>query len=140
VGTKETNRSVLIVEDDPDLSEVHRRAVLHLGLEPTVADTCALALGLAVSREFVVIMMDLKLPDGSGLELCEKIWDRRPEQAILVISGSAFEDDPRLHRATGILLKPFRMELLFETINRIIGRIKSNKPLTSLGFINPICK
>lgn len=125
---------MLIVEDEPDLAEVHRRATHKIGLEPTVVESAAAAEQLASAGSFDLIIMDLKLPDGNGLDTCERIWRRNPDQRILVVSGSAYDEDERLSNAAAVILKPYRLELLVRAVKDLLIQPSG----TRLGILNPI--
>ncbi|WP_435640450.1 ATP-binding protein [Micavibrio aeruginosavorus] len=84
-------KSVLHVEDDPDFYRVIRS-----GLEPTVvvrnARTLRDADVMIDRRDFDLIILDLRLPDGSGLSLLEHI-KHKDKCPIVVISAYDIPDD-----------------------------------------------
>jgi DNA-binding response OmpR family regulator len=128
---------VLVIDDEPEVTEVHRRCIKHIGAEAVIVPTGSQGREAALREKFPIIMVDLKLPDGSGTDVCEAIWKARPDQAIVVVSGSAYEDDKRLHRATAILLKPFEIPALVDTLKAILKAQAEGKPIPRFGFINP---
>lgn len=85
-------------------------------------------------QAFDLVIMDLKLSDGNGLDVCERVWQRNPDQRILVVSGSAYDDDRRLSRATGVILKPYRIDLLMRAVIDIL-HLEAGK---QLGILNPL--
>lgn len=85
--------SVLIVEDHPMF--VHGLAAL-LATDPAIevvgaAGSAAEALALVRRSSPDVVVMDLKLPDGDGVQLTRRVLDGHPSTAILVMT--MFDDD-----------------------------------------------
>ncbi len=86
---EEYSFSVLIVEDDPDAWE-NQRDILKLdGYEAELA--CSIRDVLAQNRldRFAVILLDRKLPDGSGDGLLPYFREFAPEIAVILITGHA---------------------------------------------------
>lgn len=75
---------VLYVEDNPDAADAMRYALTTLGWTMTHAATCARARQLVQERgdSFDVILADLGLPDGSGLELGKELCEYLPVVAL----------------------------------------------------------
>jgi two-component system, NarL family, response regulator DevR len=80
----------------------------------------------AVSRartfEPDVVVMDVRLPDGSGVEACREIRSARPETSVLMLTS--FSDDQALFDsimagAAGYVLKQIRGQELIESIRRV---------------------
>ncbi len=81
---------VLLVEDNPAdallLREAVREDVLS-SFEFTIAESLKAGLELLGQNKFDVILLDLGLPDGQGLESFEKLQGAFPDQPIVVLSG-----------------------------------------------------
>lgn len=75
---------VLYVEDNPDAADAMRYALTTLGWKMTHTGTCAGARELVRDHgdDFHVVLADLGLPDGSGLELGEELGRRLPVVAL----------------------------------------------------------
>jgi DNA-binding NarL/FixJ family response regulator len=85
---------VLIVEDHPMYRE-GLRATLSLCADITVvatSDTAGEALAAAVRQQPDVVIMDLQLPDGSGVALTRVIRSRLPRCQVLVLTGHQDDD------------------------------------------------
>ena len=67
---------VLIVEDDPELAALLRDGLRAQRIDPTVAATFAAGREHAVLTSFDVIILDVRLPDGTGFELCGELRRR----------------------------------------------------------------
>ncbi|MBU3023223.1 response regulator [Aestuariibacter sp. A3R04] len=100
-------KSVLIVEDDSDAAELMKLLVSHLGHRVTVANSGQAALAAARNTQFDVALLDLTLPDASGIELAAKLQMTKTGLETYIVSGR--EPDPsELKRVSisGTLLKP----------------------------------
>lgn len=105
---------LLIAEDDSDIV-----LMLYRALRPTYAvdsaSTTAGALKKLENENYDAIILDIGLPDGSGLSICEKIREQGKSIPILVLSGSAeIIDKVKLldSGANDYLTKPFDMDEL----------------------------
>ena len=79
-------------------------------------------------------MLDGRLPDGDGLELCEEIRASRPEAPIIILSASVEQDQVKRaleSGATAHLGKPLDLERLGDTIKELHRRSIATKPPTS---------
>ena len=113
--------NILIVEDQVDALEVLRRLLVRIGHQITGATKLAEARAACESGHFDLMICDLLLPDGSGLELGE-VARQRGIKAI-VTSGFDTHDFGRQVEQAGFsdhLIKPFTLEDLRHSIDRVI--------------------
>jgi phosphoserine phosphatase RsbU/P len=96
VAASEPSQRVLVVDDDEPLANVMARTLRSRGFECDVAFTGAEARKFFESRDYAVTLLDVKLPDESGYGLLEELRARRPDTAVVMISGV---DDPELGKA-----------------------------------------
>jgi PAS domain S-box-containing protein len=110
---------VLLVEDDEATLRLMARLLLGLGHEVTSTGTLASALEtLNGENHFDLLISDIGLPDGSGLDLMRQVRSRRSLSAI-ALSGFGMEDDVRRSREAGFhahLTKPVDFQRLKETL------------------------
>ncbi len=87
----QTTPHVLIVDDEADLLELLELTLLRMGLTPHRAMRVAEAKKLLEERWFDLCLTDMRLPDGTGLELVEYIGQHHPQLPVAVITafGSA---------------------------------------------------
>ncbi|TSE25079.1 Transcriptional regulatory protein ZraR [Tepidimonas sediminis] len=83
--------SLLIVEDEPDLRQLYALALAKVGQEVDEAGDLAGARQRLAERRYGVVVTDMRLPDGSGLDLLRELAQGgRPERAIVITAyGSA---------------------------------------------------
>ena len=84
---------VLCVDDDED-SRVMLTALLGITLiEAKAVGTATQALSSIRAEPFDLYLLDSRLPDADGFELCRRIRDYDPQTPILFFSGAAFDAD-----------------------------------------------
>jgi CheY-like chemotaxis protein len=94
-----------------------------MGCQVNLADSISAAVGTAAHVPFDLLLCDLGLPDGSGLELMRQLRSRavKPFKAI-AISGFGMEEDLRATREAGFndhLVKPVNLVELKAAMQRI---------------------
>jgi DNA-binding response OmpR family regulator len=86
---------VLCVDDDED-SRVMLITLLRLALiEPKAVGTAAQALSSIETERFDLYLLDARLPDLDGFELCRRMRAFDPHTPILFFSGAAYEADKK---------------------------------------------
>src|SRR5205823_4440351 len=113
---------ILLVEDNGDTLRVLARLLRTRGYRVATADCVAAALAEADREPFDVLVSDIGLPDGSGLDLMRTLGAERPVLGI-ALSGYGMEDDLRKSRDAGFaahLTKPVDFPVLEETIRRMV--------------------
>jgi two-component system response regulator AtoC len=78
---------VLIVDDDPEIAKVLKEVVEREGFAVTCAPTLAQARGAIAATVPDILLVDIHLPDGSGVELLEGLGPAAPE--VVLITGQA---------------------------------------------------
>jgi CheY-like chemotaxis protein len=82
---------VLIIDDHEDTSEMLKLLLGEEDYEVTTALTMRDALRLATSQEFDLYVLDKRLPDGSGLELCARLNEVTPSVPCIFYTGDAYD-------------------------------------------------
>ena len=116
---------VLIVDDEPDLRELLRLELEAHGWQVEEAANGHDAWRLLQSRDVDVVLTDLRMPGGSGLELVEKLRERgAPPPEIFLMSGYADVslEQTRALGAHPLLAKPFDFEGVARTLGLALGR------------------
>ncbi len=82
---------ILVIDDEPDLRELFEITLLRMGLDVDTADCLAAARGHLAGTEYALVITDMRLPDGSGMELVQEISARQnpPPIAVITAYGSA---------------------------------------------------
>lgn len=110
----EKRQRFLLVEDDDDAAQITQLLLESLGVETVIASSCAQCLQiLNHDQQFDKVLLDMHLPDGSGIYLGEQVNERYPELRLVIVSGA--EPDPKEIKDLNIdrvLLKPINLGLL----------------------------
>ena len=112
---------VLIVEDDPGIAGSLDRGLTRAGYATTTAGTAGEA---RAAEAYDVVLLDLSLPDGDGVDLCVDLR-RRSDAAILVITARGEEPDRVSALDAGAddyLVKPFGFAELTARIRAVLRR------------------
>ena len=120
MGAREVRR-VLLVEDDVALRSAVARALRATGKEIEEAKTCAEALA-ALERGFDLVLLDVRLPDGSGVRVAEKAAAMTPAPLIVVSSGEASAQEAFTLAQLGVVQfvsKPFSLDELIAAIDLV---------------------
>ena len=113
---------ILLVEDHLDTATVMGRVLAASGHEVRTAAHIAGALELARSQDFDLMLSDLGLPDGSGLELLRTIRQMGLDMPAIALSGYGQDADLEQSRLAGFaehLLKPIDIGRLENAIARV---------------------
>ena len=81
-------RLILNVDDTEAVRYAKTRTLQRAGYEVIEAGTGADALRLAAERQPAVVLLDVKLPDYSGIEICQILKQEHPRMMVLQISAS----------------------------------------------------
>lgn len=82
---------ILVVDDEPDLRTLYELTLLREGYRVDTAESCAQAMQCLSEQRFDVVITDMRLPDGLGLDLIRQLKaDQRPERCVVITAyGSA---------------------------------------------------
>jgi len=89
--TPAPSNSLLVVDDEPDLRTLYELTLVREGYEVETAGSVEEAWALLAGRAFSAVITDMRLPDGTGLELLQRLDDAgRAEKTIVITAyGSA---------------------------------------------------
>ncbi len=118
---------VLICEDNPDVADILAEMLKNEGIFCHIAATLAAARALLKQKHYELLLLDLALPDGNGLQLVEELRAIPATQQlpVIVISGRALEN---INAFTGSamtivdwLQKPFDHERLKTAVQHVLS-------------------
>ena len=116
------NLSLLLVEDEKPLLALLQKYLERLGHTVDIAETGQAALDKCRQTPcpFQIIVLDLTLPDMSGLDILPILLDWSPELRIVVSSGRVFSKEmlsPHHRGRVESLLKPYMPKELLEALS-----------------------
>ncbi len=88
--------NILIVDDDRLVSDSLRQVVEKMGHKPSVAASVGEALGMFPGGGFDIVFCDVRMPDGSGLDILPKIRAAAPAPEVIIITGYGDPDGAEL--------------------------------------------
>ena len=115
---------ILLVEDHVDTAIIMRRVLSAQGHAVHIAGNVATALQLAGQQTFDLLLSDLGLPDGSGLDLMRALRAKGINLPGIALSGYGQEADIQASRTAGFiahLVKPVNLPKLKEEITKAAG-------------------
>jgi PAS domain S-box-containing protein len=122
---------ILLIEDDPSTLSVMSRLLTLRGHYVTSAASVAgaLAAALGAGDDFDLIISDLGLPDGNGVDLLRALHSRKAFPAI-ALTGFGMEEDVRRVREAGFvahLTKPIDFRTLERTIQNVVSNLNGTR-------------
>ena len=113
--------SVLIVEDDADIADLIRVNLAELDIDIVIASDGTKGHKLAIEHDFNLLILDITLPGVNGLDICRDVRERKPYQAIMMITSKNSELDRVLGLELGAddyIPKPF-------SVRELLARVRS---------------
>ena len=128
---------ILIIEDEPDIRKNLEYNLSREGYSVLTAASIAEAEQLIYSNNLSLILLDLMLPDGSGLELCKKMKSDPDVQNLPIIILTAKDDE--VDKVVGFELgaddyvtKPFSVRELILRIKAVLKRGENKKDIVEI--------
>jgi len=115
--------AVLVVDDEADLRELLSLTLVRLGLDVDGADSVAAARSMLAKNRYALCLTDMRLPDGTGLELVREVGQGAagPPIAVITAYGSAENAVAALKAgAFDYLTKPVDLEQLRHLVRSVV--------------------
>jgi CheY-like chemotaxis protein len=122
---------ILIIEDDEDTRFVYGVLLQMEGYFVTPVSTMTEALARVLSTSYDLLIMDVRLPDGDGVELCKQIREFNRITPIMFVSAAAYQKDVERGMKAGAqayLTKPADAENLLEKVTYLLGQKSMTPP------------
>ncbi len=123
---------VLVLEDDRLVRMTVSEELRQAGFEPVVAGTLAEAKQLLADIEPALYVLDIRLPDGSGISMLRQVRSQDPDVPVVMITGhGSIQTAVEVTRlgATEYLAKPFDPEELVLLVRRALERSREKYEL-----------
>jgi two-component system copper resistance phosphate regulon response regulator CusR len=116
---------LLVVEDERRIADFIQRGLESSGYEVDLADCAREAMQRLPASDYDLVILDLMLPDGDGLQLLERIRNRKGSPPVLILSARGTVED----RVKGLeggaddyLVKPFAFVELLARVKALLRR------------------
>ncbi len=134
---KKTNseQTILVVDDNPSNQKLLHRLLTRAGYQVELADNGRIAVDKAAAGTFVVILMDVQMPEMNGLEATHAIRTMGlTEVPIIAVTANAFDEDRQQCLRAGMndfIAKPFTSSVLLEKTRHWAQPIPANARTSS---------
>lgn len=119
-----SNQNILVVEDDPAIGQSLLDGLRQHGFNPSLCKTGASGVEHAQKQTPHLILLDVRLPDGSGFDFCRQMRQLGLHQPIIMLTAQHDEVDKVLGLEMGAddyMTKPFSMR---ELVSRIRAQLR----------------
>ena len=125
----------LIVEDSATLCAIYSQYLDGSGLDVMAVETLASARETLVELNPQLILLDIELPDGNGLDLMDDLWRVTPRPAVVVMTGhgSDYAEQAIESGADDFLNKPFDAARLRVTLLNVADKQKLSQQVETLS-------
>ena len=120
-----TKKKVLLVEDDPFLSDIYLTSLEKSGIKTIHAKDGNEALLKIEKGGFDLLLLDLLLPGIDGFEILEKIKDDVKMQKVPIVVLSNLMDPDKIKRAKNLGAKEYLLKTKFDP-KEIVVKVKNN--------------
>jgi DNA-binding NtrC family response regulator len=119
---------VLLVDDETEFLEMIGKRLVRRGVDLAVADSGFKALEILENRDFDVVVLDVKMPGMDGVRVLQEIKRRKPELAVVLLTGHADLDTAMQGMDSGAfdyLMKPVVLEDLLVRLREAVDESRS---------------
>ncbi|MDX5421895.1 MAG: response regulator transcription factor [Hymenobacteraceae bacterium] len=117
--------NILVIEDEPNVASFIRKGLQEQSYEVDVAHDGLEGKGLARQKDYDLIILDIILPNCSGLEICQEIRKSNPHVPVLMLTALGTTDDVVTGLSAGAddyLVKPFKFKELLARVRALLRR------------------
>jgi two-component system phosphate regulon response regulator OmpR len=132
------NASVLVVDDDPEIRKLLARYIESQGFRVLLAASCRELRERLATHQVDLVVLDVMLPDGSGLDLCRDLRAQRANVPIILLTALKEEVDRIIGLEIGAddyLGKPFNPRELVARIKAVLRRQTDASPSAAVDKI-----
>jgi CheY-like chemotaxis protein len=127
-ATDENRIRILHVDDDPQIRLLMAGSLQEFGYRVVTAGTVNEALQLATGMAFDLFILDVRLPDGTGVDLCHLLRRLQPNTPVVYYTGYATDEaqqEALSKCGDAYLKKPVSISEWEKTISELLARKKS---------------
>ncbi len=127
---------VLIIDDEPRIVQIVCRCLTAEGYRVEGAANGVTGLAKAVAQDYALVLLDLVLPDGGGIEVLRRLREQKPGLSVVVISSSPDRAliEECLQLGATFLAKPFTLGELLAVVRARSARGQPNPDSADPGI------
>ncbi len=140
MATAPSSASVLVVDDEPDLRTLYELTLLREGHAVVAAPDITQAREWLAQQRFDVLISDMRLPDGLGLDLLRELADaQRPEKCIVITAYGSAENAVESLKAGAFdyLTKPVDLKQLRSAVTAALQSQRGSPAAMANGATAP---
>jgi two-component system, LuxR family, response regulator FixJ len=122
--TPETKSAVIVIEDDHSVLRSLRRLISAAGFAVQTFDRPSALLQSNLPSSDACLVVDIRLPEMDGIELCETLAAAGRLLPVILITGHIDEptrENARRANPVAVLIKPFSRAVLMDAISKALG-------------------
>ena len=134
---------ILLVDDEDSIRRLAEKEIAGMHRAVQTAGTAAEAFELIRQQQFDVILLDIRLPDGDGLDLMEQFREVVPDAEVILITGHGNIDNAVEAMKMGAydyITKPFTLDRMEQVIEKAYQRVclqRENRVLRHTQSMQP---
>ena len=120
-----TGARILVVDDQPNIVDLLATVLTFHGFAVDTAGTAAQAVEMAAERRPDLVLLDVMLPDGDGMDVCRRLRAEGPETDVVFLTAR----DARADLVAGLayggddwITKPFDVDVLLARVRAVLSR------------------
>jgi CheY-like chemotaxis protein len=124
-------RKVLVVDDDPVVGKSFDRVLSGKGYAVITASNGQEALNKLEAEDYDVVFADIKMPGMSGLEMAERVKEKRPWLPVVIVTGYGSPGNEARAEAAGVsgfLRKPLSPEMIEGSAQKALSEKDATTP------------
>jgi DNA-binding NtrC family response regulator len=117
-------KKVLVVDDEAVVVNSIRKILARKGFAIEEAFTCKDALAQVFSNNYDLVLLDMKMSDGNGMDVLQRIKAKRPDLRVVIVTGYASIDtavEAIQKGASDYMPKPFTPDELYTVTSRVLA-------------------
>ncbi len=133
--------NILVVDDEPGIVLLCERVLTGAGYAISAFSEPENALEVIKTQKVDLLLVDIRMPKLSGLELIDLAKISQPEMAVLVMTGFGTVETAIdvLHKGVdGLILKPFERQALLSSVERAIQDNQKKQDIARLQALQPL--
>nr|WP_315469426.1 sigma-54 dependent transcriptional regulator [uncultured Undibacterium sp.] len=129
---------ILVIDDEAHLRELLEITLIKMGLEVDTAESLEVARRYLVKYTYSLVLTDMRLPDGSGLEMVEEVSNHHKATPIAVITAFGSADNAVVALKAGAfdyVSKPVALDQLRKLVRSAL-QIQNVKPVEEVAIVS----
>lgn len=140
VNPETIQATVMIVDDDPAILKALQALLMPWGLHVCTCDRPLKCLEVLASRKPDLLVLDVEMPEMSGIELCQKVRNQPQGSDVPILFLTAHTDAKTLDQVFSVGADDFVSKPIVgpELVSRILNRLERSRLLRQIADLDPL--